>query len=237
MDTESDSAPTETDPLAEGLAEDHTEQAPEPSEHAIAAEEEKEQTAPTDDFGEPFDPAKHQAHADGTPKKTKAGRWAKKPGAKKGSEPHNKANRSSASTLSTGSRAGGRGQNSGQDEGATEQEYRMAAEGLVNTVYMLGNMIGGDEWSPVQQTDDKGNIVYDEYVYGVDVWERYFRAKGIQDVPPGMAVTIWTLVVVGPRVTQGPNTREKAAYLFGSLKEKWRKWRKKRQKAKKREGE
>jgi len=219
----------EADPLAESLAESHTENAPEPSEHAIKAEEEdREFQAVKDDHGEPFDPDKHQTNKDGTPRKTKGGRWAKKPGAKSGQSGKGSAS-PSASSLSTGGRTGGTGQNSSQaDSGPSDQEYRMAAEGLVSTIYMLGNMVAGDEWSPVQQTDESGNVIYDEYVYGVDVWERYFKTKEVTDIPPGLAVTIWCAVVFGTRATQGPKTREKMAYGLGRVKGWWQEFKKKR---------
>lgn len=67
---------------------------------------------------------------------------------------------------------------------------------VVETIFTLGQAIGGDEWKPSDN----------ERAYMVDAWGSYFRAKGITDLPPGWAVVIATSAYAIPRLRK-PKTQ------------------------------
>ena len=77
---------------------------------------------------------------------------------------------------------------------------------VVETIFTLGQAIGGEDWRPNEN----------ERVFMLDAWSSYFRAKGITDMPPGWAVLIATAAYSLPRLRK-PKTQARviAAYLRG----------------------
>jgi len=95
---------------------------------------------------------------------------------------------------------------SDQEEKPGEGEAASTACGVTvaETIFTLGQAIGGDDWKPTEN----------ERSYMVDAWSSYFRAKGITDLPPGWAVLIATAAYAVPRFRK-PKTQARviAAYL------------------------
>lgn len=149
-----------------------------------------------DRHGNGFDPSMHVTDEQGEPKLTSRGYLKLKRG---------KAGASSGSSAGSGSTVSGpEGMRPGEaaDDGAQAREAgRNAADALI----MLGMTLGGPEWEPVrdkrQGIDERGNLR--------EAWGQYFEAKGVSDIPPGVALAIATLGYAAPRLVQGPTTKSR----------------------------
>lgn len=199
----------------------------EPSEHVInQADRESEplssdngerstgtpsQTIPDVDIdGKAFDPEQHATDANGTPKKTQAGRWAKKRGRKNGSTVGGPAGqKEAAETL----------------KGSAHVQTGKAATSLLVTMGMMWS----EEFQPIR---DHANGI-DERLMLESAFSDYFAAKDIDDIPPGVALTFAIVAYIGPRLTM-PKTQSRTQRFGNWLGQKWLK-RKNRKAARKAE--
>jgi hypothetical protein len=207
---------------AEKLGALHQDNAPEVNEDAMSAEADAqaqvEETASkypglADKQGRTFDASIHEANHDGTPAvsarnsrilKIKKGvrRGASKPG---GSGPQ---------ATATGSHIGsvpGPGATPGVSQGS-----RAAAVSAVGGIQALGIMVMGKEWKYAR--DERTGT--DEELGGIEAFTKYFEARGVVDIPPGVAVAIWSMAYAIPRFTQ-PQTQTRAQLAYAWLRHKW----------------
>ena len=170
------------------------ESAPGISQHAIDAHNrEREETAAdesanVDSAGTPFDPKIH------TGSKLKNGTWR---------------TRKNAQAAGSSKVVKPRGKNSSTPDAAAAEaaaaknaaEAKAAGIMAATAMFSLGRAFGGDEWKP----DDAA-----EFTFQSEAWGNYFLAKGVYDVPPGLALCIAIGGYVGPRLTR-PKTSQKVA--------------------------
>lgn len=169
---------------------------PDVQEHAVAqARAEAQAQIGADVNGEHFNAAIHAANADGSPRKTQGGAWAKKRGngAKKGA---------TATGAAKVVIPGGAGVTQAQLN--KEQLARKGGAGAANLALMLGIGIGGDEWQP--RKDDR--IGLDEKAMLEQVFGDYFVAKDWPDLPPGWALVAGLGMYALPRFGM-PKTRSR----------------------------
>ena len=195
---------------AEALAQGLIETMAEPSDHAIAqhlAEQAELENVPeiVDSNAEKFNPEIHAVNADGSPKFTATGAFAKKRGRRSGA----------ASVLNA---ASDKGQSVKPDTSAVIRANKQAAAGsaAANTLIMLGMVLGGDEWRPLK--DDKLGL--DEKANLETAFQDYFTASNLEDLPPSFALGIAVLGYALPRFTM-PKTQARTATLWGKCKVWW----------------
>ena len=163
----------------------------------------------TDSDGKFFDPEQHAVTADGTPKRTQAGRWAKKRGRKSGS--------------TVGGQTGpSEDQRAAMSGSATHQTGKAAAAMLITC-----GMLVSDEFQP---TRDHASGV-DERLMLESAFAEYFAAKDIDDIPPGVALSFAILAYIGPRLTQ-PKTQSRSKQFGNWIGQKWLKRKNKKAAAK-----
>lgn len=146
--------------------------------HAIAqAQADAVSQAGKDVNGDIFNAGVHAANADGSPRLTTGGAFAKKRGRKAGN----------ASTVpADGSKVVIPGAAStGAPKLTKEQLARRGGTGAANLLLMVGVGLGGDEWQP--RKDDK--IGLDEKAMLESAFGDYFVANEYADLPPGWALT------------------------------------------------
>lgn len=135
----------------------------------------------TDKHGNPFDDNLHEVDLlTGKPKVNKKDGYLKmKAGRPKSSKKHVKATIEAPKV--EGDPAAFAGSPS-QEFNDHAMECAATAELAVDTFINGGRYFFGDEWAPVQKEgyDERGQLVKN--------LDRYFRVKGIKDVPPGVAV-------------------------------------------------
>ncbi len=181
-----------------------TEEMPEPQDHVIEkeaadAEAEAVSAAPgsavpgayshaRDVHGRSFDPKIHETNAEGAPVFRKNGMLRLKRG--HGSEVHR--------------------ERTGQSEVRTAAEVRAepspakAGGAIAESIFALGQALGGEEWTPA--VNHQYGI--DERAQMHDAWSRYCESKGLDDVPPGLAVLIACFAYAGPRFAM-PKTKSR----------------------------
>jgi len=158
-----------------------------------------EADSPTDRKGRPFDPAIHCVNSDGSPFLTPRGKIKLKAvGGKKPGRPK---------ATAQPSVVGGSGRQKSEAE-IGEAKARQAGIAAANTLIALGIGIGGDEWSP--RTDVE--IGLNEHAALEQAFGDYFTAKGLEDVPPGVALTIAVACYMLPRFQQ-PKTKSRLQRL------------------------
>lgn len=169
-------------------AEEISSQMPEPSEHALSQMDEtkidekpSQQNVPVDDFGTPFNPEIH------TGSKLKNGRWRER-------------KKSTVATPRKKASANATTQTSPQDIKRAENEAQCRAAGVVaaGAMFMLCRGIFGEEWTPTNDEIEMQN----------QNWGNYFVAKGISDIPPGLALCMGIAAYAAPRFTK-PKTQAK----------------------------
>jgi len=153
-----------------------------PSEVEVDVAPPPDDDALIDSSGTVFDPEIHQTKRDGSPSYTKSGRFRK-------------VRRANGSVNRVESEP-------------EDHRYRVAAEGTVAAIEMLGVMIGGDAFRYIK--DKKSKI--DERAAGVDAWSAYFCHHDIDDFPPGIVVAIWALTYAAPRFGD-PTVRQRFSAL------------------------
>ena len=125
-----------------------------------------------DSAGIAFDPELHSVKRDGSPSYTRSGRFRKVRRVK---------------TLPNVPEI---------DE--DDRRFRVAAEGTVAAIEMAGTVLGGDSFRYIR--DRKLKI--DERASGIDAFTAYYKAKDIEDFPPGIIVAIWAISYAAPRFAQ-----------------------------------
>jgi hypothetical protein len=188
------------------------ERAPEVSEHAIsaAAEQSIDTESLRDSTGKKFDPEKgHHLGEDGKPVMTPSGRFSTK---KKG----RKQKTAQKSTVRTKPEV--------DPNVAKEGKQRAAGVGAANALIGVSMMLGGHEFAPIKNEeagiDEKENIE--------NAFADYFVAKDMDDIPPGLALSLVLLSYYAPRVAM-PKTKEKVKKAGGWFKQKFVAWRTKRE--------
>lgn len=173
------------------------------SEGAVAAHEaqQREQREAWADLrdadGNPFDPSIHATDSKtGEPSLTKNGKLRRRPGRKSGS------GQGTQSTLGKPSQPLGADQSKPDSIAQARATGTFAAGALIT----LGMALGGEEWKPVK-TAEKDERAFLESAFG-----DYFVAKGMTDIPPGIALTIAIGAYVGPRLTM-PRTQSRMERL------------------------
>lgn len=168
-------------------AEEISSQMPEPSEHVLSKMEETnsqetpQQNAPlVDDFGTPFNPEIH------TGSKLKNGRWRER--------------KKSIVASPRGKKKEAAPESSAVDIKRAENEAQCRAAGVVaaGAMFMLCRGFFGEEWTPTNDEIEMQN----------QNWGNYFVAKGISDIPPGLALCMGIAAYAAPRFTK-PKTQQK----------------------------
>lgn len=130
----------------------------------------------TNNHGEEFDPDIHLSDKDGNPRLTKHGKFRLKPGRKTGTDHSAK-------------------QRINRPNAANENispEMSMAAETAASMYINSGVMLFGEEWIPDSAKREREHLV--------SAFEQYFIAKGIEDIPPGLALAIAMFGYAAPRL-------------------------------------
>lgn len=188
------------DSIADSLAEEQ----PGVSEHVIEQENAKrEQRAAnaeglTDSDGNSFDPSIHVTDEDGNPKTTTTGKLRKRPGRKAGGST---IQGRPASHVGLGASTH---QNSGQvntDQMAIEKR-RATGQHAAKMLTGVAQMVGGEEWKPMK-IPDQG---IDEQKHLNEAFADYFEAKEMDDMPPGMVLSVVVLSYAAPRFAM-PQTK------------------------------
>lgn len=185
---------------------------PEVQQHAIdqhneAQAELQEKQNVTDKAGNTFNPDIHATNEDGSPRLTESGNFAKKRGRKSGST------NSGGSTL---------GATKSQIDPATIQKQQIVAKqqaagkAAAGSLIMLGMVIGGDEWRPLVNEQ----MGLNEQANLEQAFADYFTARGLDDIPAGVALSIAVSAYVLPRFTM-PKTRTRTATLWTKVKMWW----------------
>jgi hypothetical protein len=130
-----------------------------------------------DASGTIFDPAVHERGSDGQPKVTKKGNFRKK--------------RVSTSTIAE------------TRDTSSDASYNACGSSTAEIFFVLGQAIGGPEWSPTN----------DERQYMTGAWTEYYKAKEVKDLPPGLIVATAMVSYALPRFSR-PITRSR----FGKMK-------------------
>ena len=187
----------------DGAVKEMIESTPEVTQGAIdqemAEKQEKESrwSLLRDKNGDSFDPSKHVVK-DGEPVLGRGDKLKLKPGARKQDNRVNVPSQAGAQQI--------------------DQQTRVLAYQLVDTMMSTCRMLWGEEWKPV--IDQKSGI--DERQVMAETWGVYLQSKGMNDIPPGLAVVLVTMQYVGPRLVQ-PQTKSKLAGVWGWIKSKIKK--------------
>lgn len=203
MNKTNDNVTTDSENLSMDPADEIIGNAPEPS---ISSDETVRSIDATvsNAGGETFDPEIHATDASGNPLKTASGKYRKKPGRKKGVD-------YSAENRSTTPKA----PNEIAGDIARNNSRHAAAIAAVETVQVIGRIIGGEEWAYIK--NDQFGI--DERASGIAAFERYFEAKNIDDLPPGIALSIWGVAYCAPRFA-APKTKNRLGLAVAWFKSK-----------------
>ena len=192
------------------LGDELTDEIPEPQQHAIdqaISDASKNPDVPgaasgsveLDALGVPWDSTQHATGKDGKGVRTEKGTWRKRRGLK-GSPSH----------LNTGAASNKPPEESEEvkNRRLLEQQARLAGATVAMLMFRISTGIGGPQFHP-RQVQVTENISYDERTVMVDAWGDYFLAKGIVDVPPGVALCGALFMYYGPRF-QDPEVRKKS---------------------------
>jgi len=173
--------------------------------------------------GSTFDPAIHQVKKDGSPVLSRKGNCVRKRGTgrvsstgvvtpRRGSAgPASTSKQSVVGGASVGSRS-----TSDQPQQAAVIAARTAGVAAANALIGLGVGLGGEEWSP--RTEKKDGL--DERDMLENAFGDYFVAKGMEDIPPGIALVIGIGCYAIPRFTM-PKTQSRLSKLKGKLASWW----------------
>lgn len=93
---------------------------------------------------------------------------------------------------------------------------QVAGKAAAHAMFMMGVAIGGEEWQPV--VNPEVGINEPEMLTGA--FADYFEAKGVEDFPPGVALTMAVLSYAAPRFQQ-PKTKTRFGLLKAWLKNKF----------------
>ncbi|HKI68325.1 MAG TPA: hypothetical protein VKA67_01965 [Verrucomicrobiae bacterium] len=195
-----------------------TQDMPEPQDHAIQAEQARleaqekataapaapaSKASPVDRDGARFHPDLHEADESGKPIVNKDGTLKKRRGR------HGAKKDAARSQLNRPSQI--------EQMGADAAE---AGRHMANAIFMFGRVVGGEEWEPMVVPE----YGIDEQKQMGDAWSQYFSAKGVNDIPPGIAVTIVTGSYIAARLNK-PITKTRLQKVKGWCFEKYGAWR------------
>lgn len=93
---------------------------------------------------------------------------------------------------------------------------QVAGKAAAHAMFMMGVAIGGEEWQPV--VNPEVGINEPEMLSGA--FADYFEAKGVEDFPPGVALTMAVLSYAAPRFQQ-PKTKTRFGLFKAWLKNKF----------------
>ncbi|NIP73024.1 MAG: hypothetical protein GWO16_08340 [Gammaproteobacteria bacterium] len=150
-----------------------------------------------DKHGIKFDPALHKTNKDGTPKLTADGLLWRKPGARP---------KRSESRVYRGAPSQGPDSPDLQAEGA---RYRSTAEVTVATLNQLAVSLGGEDWQ-FGRVEGIGRDA--ERAQHIEAWERYYRVRGISELPWWLELSVAQATYVLPRLA-APSTKKRAGRL------------------------
>lgn len=204
-----------------------TSEIPEPQQHAIDqatedAARENPQAVELDALGVPWNPAQHATGKDGKGVRTQKGAWRKRKGLK-GSDSF--ANTSAAGATKT----------EPEDPAAVERKHvetqsRMAGAMMAQVLTQVSAGIGGPAFYP-RDVQLPGGGKYNEQEMLSQAFGDYCVAKGVVDVPPGVALCGALMLYYTPRL-RVPEVRERGSRIYEWTKEKiarvahWWKYRK-----------
>ncbi len=99
-----------------------------------------------------------------------------------------------------------------------EEQAKIEAQAVgqvaAQMTFALGYMIGGDEWKPrIEQG-------FNEQEHITKLYQDYFESQGINDLPPGAALSIGLMGYALPRLTQ-PRTQGTIQTVKNWFKSKW----------------
>ena len=147
-----------------------------------------EKTGIFDVDGIEFDPAIHSHDAHNNPTRTKLGRFRKKKNAGQPQHQHQ--------------------QRINIPEGFSTEEYSPAAHAAAAMYIQTGVVIFGPEWLPEKEKAEHTTLTA--------AFDEYFRHKGIEDFPPGVALAIAMIGYAAPRLYK-PQTQSKIAIALSWL--------------------
>lgn len=150
----------------------------------------------TQDTPEIFNPEIHVTDAAGMPVKTKAGKYRRKPGRKQGSE-----NEGGGTVRTTATVV--------DADNMRLQKAVAAANAVVGSLFMLGQVLGGDEFRPIVDPQTGRN----EPLMMTQAWTEYFMTCENIAVPPWCGVLIATGAYFIPRFTM-PVTRSRLGQMW-----------------------
>lgn len=152
--------------------------------------------------GEIFDAAIHAVDASGNPVRKSDGTYKRKPGRKKGQ---------SVSVNRVGENGGAAGV-----QPPNEDVARAAAYQTVSAIFLIGSIIGGDEFAPIVNKE----MGYNEQQVLVDAWTAFYLQTDMKAIPPWVGVTIATGSYIAIRMTM-PKTQTRMQKFWGWLMEKF----------------
>ena len=97
----------------------------------------------------------------------------------------------------------------------------LAAGTATSLTIMLGCMIGGSDFAP-EKNALAGGMTDDKFLY--QAYFDYCKAKGVSDIPPGVALTAAIMVYVAPRLNK-PTTQSRLQKVGGFFIGAWKKFR------------
>jgi len=186
-----------------------------PNESAIAAQEtahverEVERTGNVDSQGTVFDPELHATNKEGEPSLTSTGKFRKKKGASKVSVTNKQLELQKADA---------------DAKAAARAAGQLAADMFIGSATMML----GSEWAPIGGSGQQEPIQFDEHSNMRRAFADYFEARGINDFPPGIALSIAITSYAMPRLVAGEETKGKLSRAKDWLASKWLAMRSKR---------
>jgi hypothetical protein len=192
--------PPESSANVDSITSDLVGAMPEPQPHAIEQARQDAGDVIADKFGHTFDPAQHATNADGTPKLTPTGRFAK---ISKAARPSKLNVPGTASATPTPAQS-------------KEVAARAGGKGAANLLIALCVGMGGEEWLP--RADAKSGQNEKEVLEAV--FGDYFVATGKTDLPPGWALAAGLSMYALPRFAM-PTTRSRVTRVKAWVAAKW----------------
>jgi len=200
--------------IANGLTGDM----PDVQEHAVQqahAQQVAQSNSPTDKSGAMFDPAIHVTGADGKGVMTVRGTWAQKRGRKANEPqaPQTARNAPQAKSILGGPAAPPSPQMlADQQKMQQDMQSRAAGVAAAEMLFMVGQIVGGDEWKPMQNKE----MGLDERALMHGAFGDYFVSKGKTDIPPGAALGFAVIAYMAPRFAM-PKTQTRFQKLKGAV--------------------
>lgn len=188
-----DKQPEENNAAIAAIASDLVSTMSAPQPHAMEAARKEVEGAASDKFGHAFDASIHATNADGSPKLTPTGRFAKL----------------SKSTRESTLRVPGKSPATSPAVPASvskEVAARASGKGAANLFIMGCLVIGGEEWMP--QADPRTGMNEREMLEAA--FGDYFVATGKTDLPPGWALAAGIFMYAGRRFAM-PKTQSRIA--------------------------